>query len=54
MLREFWWGNLKARDRLEYLGVDGRALFKWILKTWDSRFRTGFIWLRIGTSGGLL
>jgi hypothetical protein len=28
----FWWGNLKERDHLENLGVDGRAILKWILK----------------------
>jgi hypothetical protein len=26
------WGNLKERDHLEYLGVDGRKTLKWILK----------------------
>jgi hypothetical protein len=26
----FWWGNLKFRDHLENLGVDGRIILKWI------------------------
>jgi hypothetical protein len=33
--------------------VDLKEL-KRILKKWDGRLWTGFIWLRIGTSGGLL
>jgi len=48
----FWWGNLRERDSLEDLGVDGRLL-KWVFK-WDGEARTGLIWLRIGTGGGRL
>jgi hypothetical protein len=29
----FWWGNLRERDHLEDLGVDGRIIC--ICKTWD-------------------
>jgi len=32
MRTEFWWGNLKPRDYLEDLGVDGRIILKCILK----------------------
>ena len=28
----FWWGNLRERDHLENLGVDGRVILKWIIK----------------------
>jgi len=28
MHTEFWWGNLRERDRLEDLGIDGRIIFK--------------------------
>jgi hypothetical protein len=26
----FWWGNLRERDHLEDIGVDGRMILKWI------------------------
>jgi hypothetical protein len=28
----FWWKNIKERDRLENLGVDGRVILKHVLK----------------------
>jgi hypothetical protein len=31
----FWFGNLRERDNLEDLGVDGRIMLKWIFKKWD-------------------
>jgi hypothetical protein len=33
MYTGFWRKNLKGTDHLEDLGVDGRILSKWILKT---------------------
>jgi hypothetical protein len=41
MYAKFWYKNRKERDRLE-------------LVVKDERVWTGFIWLRIGTSGRLL
>ena len=54
MHRDFWWRNPRAKDHLEALGVDGKKSIKTgllgiVVDSW-----TGFIWLRIGTCGGLL
>jgi hypothetical protein len=46
--------KLNERDRLEKLGVDGRILLNSLLKKQCVSVRTGFIWLRTGSSGGLL
>ena len=48
---EFWWGNLRKRDYLLDLGVDGRIILKCVFK-WDGEW-TGLTWLRLGTGGGL-
>ena len=29
------WGKLRERENLEYLGIDGRIILKWIFKKWD-------------------
>jgi hypothetical protein len=50
----FWWGDLREGDHLEDLDVDGRIILQLIFKKWTGRAWTGFIWLRIGTGGGLL
>jgi hypothetical protein len=31
-IRGFWWGNLKERNQLEDLGVDGNIILKWVLR----------------------
>jgi hypothetical protein len=49
----FWSEGLKGRDHSEDLGVDGRMVLKLILGKQCGKVWTGFIWLRIGTSGGL-
>jgi hypothetical protein len=41
-------------NHLEDTGVNGRIILKRILKIWVIRVWTGFVWLRIETSGGLL
>jgi len=30
----FRWGNLRERDHLEDLGVDGRLILRWIFRKW--------------------
>jgi len=47
MHKLFWLENLMGRDHLEDLGADGNIILK--LWVW-----TGFIWLRMGTSGRIL
>jgi hypothetical protein len=44
--------NPKARDHLGHLSIDGRTILKCILKS--VKMGNRFIWLRTGTSGGLL
>jgi hypothetical protein len=39
---------------LIFLSVGGRTILKWILERKDGMEWIGLIWLRIGTSGGLL
>jgi len=31
----FWWGNVRERDNLEDLGVDGRMILRWISRKWN-------------------
>jgi hypothetical protein len=50
---EIWWGNLKEIYHLEYLEVDGRIIFNWILMEWNRRAWAGFIWLNKGTGDRL-
>jgi len=44
----------KGRDHLEYLGIGGTVILKWLLSQNSQRLWNRFIWLRIGVSGGLL
>jgi hypothetical protein len=47
-------GNMKGRDHLEYVGVDGRIILEWILGKYGGKVWTRCIWLGIWTSGGFL
>jgi hypothetical protein len=46
-------GKKPRRDHLEDLRIDG-GILKLMIKKLDEITWTGFIWLRTGTSGGLL
>jgi len=48
----FWWGNLRERDHLGDLGVEGRIILRWFVGKWDVGVWNGLSWLRIGTGGG--
>jgi hypothetical protein len=50
----FWLRGLKARDNFEDLGVVGKITLKGTLGRLGSMGRTGFSWLRRGSSGGIL
>jgi hypothetical protein len=50
MHTEFQSKNLKGRDHLEDLSIDGSVILKCVLKKYGVRMWTGFIWLRIGSS----
>jgi hypothetical protein len=44
--------NLKGRGYLGDIGVDGKIVLKWILRT-ELRAWTGLNWLRKGSNGEL-
>jgi hypothetical protein len=37
----FWRGNLKKKDHLKDIGIDGRIILKRIIKKWDVGGRGG-------------
>jgi hypothetical protein len=50
----YWWDIQKERDHWEDQDVDAWTILKWILERCDGIEWIGWIWLRFGTSGGLL
>jgi hypothetical protein len=52
-IKRMWQVNLKGRNRSEQLGVNARIILEWILEKYSVKLWTRFIWLRIGTVGGL-
>jgi hypothetical protein len=53
-IQGLWWGDLREKDDMEDLRMDGRIELKLMFKKWDGESRTALTWLRIGTGGGLL
>ena len=47
-------GKPEGKRHMEELGVDGGMMLQCMLKKSSGKVWTGLIWLRIGTSGGLL
>jgi hypothetical protein len=48
VLAGFWWGDVRARDDFEDLGVDGRITLKWIIKEWNE----GVAWIELAQDRG--
>jgi hypothetical protein len=44
---------IQIGNHLEDSGIDGSIILEWILEKLGEKLWTGFIWLRVGTSGGL-
>jgi hypothetical protein len=44
----------RERDHLADPGVDGRIIFRWVIRKWDMGVWTGSRWLKIVIGGGLL
>jgi hypothetical protein len=50
----YLWESQKERDHYEDQNIGGWIILRWILEIYDGVVWTGLIWLRIGSSGGLL
>jgi len=50
----FWSENLKEKKPLRRFGVERGVILRCTLEKEGLRFRAGFIWRRIRSSGGLL
>lgn len=50
----FRWENLRKIYYVERLGLDVKIILKWILRMSFGRSWNRFIWLGLGTYGGLL
>jgi hypothetical protein len=50
----YWWESQKEVNQWEDQDVGEWTILNWILEREDEMVWTGLIWLRIGTTGGLL
>jgi hypothetical protein len=48
----FWWGDLKKRDHLEDLGIEGTIILQWVFEKWDRETWTGLICHRLRSGEG--
>jgi hypothetical protein len=53
MCTKLWLESQKIGDNSEYVGLGGKIMLKWILRKLFEVW-IGFVWLKIGTSGGPL
>jgi len=53
-IHELWGTNLKERDHLDDLSLDGNIILKRIFKKSLWMAWTVFVWFWIGSSGGLM
>jgi hypothetical protein len=50
----FWCEDLKEREHLEEPSIGGIIMVTWVIKKYNGRAFNGLIWLKMGTSSGLL
>jgi len=50
----YLWGDLRKKNHLKDINVDGRIILKWYFKKWDGEAWTVLMWLRVGRDGGYL
>jgi hypothetical protein len=50
----YWWESQRERDDWGDQDIGGWTILGWILERYDGVVWIGLMWLRIGTSGGLV
>jgi hypothetical protein len=53
-MHPIWWRNMKERDHVEDIRVDGKIILKCIFREWCEKVWTALLWFSIRTSGGQL